>query len=35
MNWIEEAIQNLLIKGEGEIFSRIETIGSKGCLNFI
>lgn len=27
MNWIEEAIQNLLIKGEGEIFSRIETIG--------
>ena len=29
MNWIEEAIQNLLIKGEGEIFSRIETIGSN------
>ena len=29
MNWIEGAIQNLLIKGEGEIFSRIETIGSK------
>lgn len=27
MSWIEEAIQNLLIKGEGEIFSRIETIG--------
>jgi Cap4 SAVED domain len=27
MEWIEEAIQNLLIKGEGEIFSRIETIG--------
>lgn len=29
MNWIEEAIQNLLIKGQGEIFSRIETIGSN------
>lgn len=27
MNWIEDAIQNLLIKGEGEIFSRIEAIG--------
>lgn len=27
MSWIEDSIKNLLIKGEGEIFSRIETIG--------
>jgi hypothetical protein len=29
MSWIEDAIQNLLIKGEGEIFSRIEKIGTE------
>jgi hypothetical protein len=28
MNWIEEAINNLLIKGKGEIFSRIEVLGT-------
>lgn len=27
MSWIEDAVKNLLIKGEGEIFSRIEKIG--------
>jgi len=33
MNWIEEAIQTLLIKGEGEIFSRIEIIGSNLAID--
>jgi Cap4 SAVED domain len=27
MDWIEKAIENLLIRGQGEIFTRIETIG--------
>lgn len=29
MNWIEDAIQLLLIDGEGEIYSRIEKIGTE------
>lgn len=33
MNWIENALQNLLIKGEGEIFSRIEVIGVDLDIN--
>lgn len=33
MSWIEQAIKSLLINGEGEIFSRIEKLGTELPIN--